>query len=303
MSVGTKVSLVVGVLFAAVLAFYYGLGSPVKNDLESASKNQSSENPKLVAAMDKSAAQLPAKNRATKRPSSLGASANQRRGLLSESVQRAMGSNQPQEKTKITPPEQLRKGAARGSLTENIQNNLAKDSGRDSVPVKVEPQAVDPLARKVAEKTRAGSTVRPGNGGRPTSSRGSLTGKPKTTSYTVKKNDSMWTISKAWFGEGSKWNLIAKANPYVDPDRLKLGQVIQLPSKSAGPRPKPAPVMRDAPNSYRVKDGDTLSSIAGKYYGDETKWQIIYEANRDVIGNDPGALELGARLRIPPKSS
>ena len=43
MSVGTKVSLVVGVLFAAVLAFYYGVGSPVKNDLNSVLKNQTSD--------------------------------------------------------------------------------------------------------------------------------------------------------------------------------------------------------------------------------------------------------------------
>jgi len=171
-------------------------------------------------------------------------------------------------------------------VTENVPINLAKDSGRDTTPVKAEPQAVDPLARNVTDKPRYAST-----------------NKPKTTLYTVKKNDSMWTIAKAWFGEGSKWNLIAKANPYVDPDRLKLGQVLQLPPKGAGPRPKPAPVSRDTPNSYRVKDGDTLSSIAGKYYGDETKWRIIYEANRSVIGNDPGALELGVRLRIPPKSS
>ncbi len=283
MSVGTKVSLVVGVLFAAVLAFYYGLGSPVKNDLETASKKQESESPRQVTALDKSRAQLPARNRETKRPA-FEDSTSQRRGLLSESVQRAVGSGKPADK--------IRMGMS-GSVPENIQPNLAKDSGQDPQPVRVEPQAVDPLARKVDEKPRPNSTA----------ARGSINGKPRTTPYTVKKNDSMWTIAKAWFGNGSKWELIAKANPYVDPDRLKLGQILQLPAKGAGPRPKPAPVARNTANTYRVQDGDSLSSIADKYYGDETKWRIIYEANRDVIGNDPGALELGARLRIPPKSS
>ena len=288
MSVGTKVSLVVGVLFAAVLAFYYGVGSPVNNDLNSVLKNQTSENPKQVAALDKPGAPQPAKNRDTNRLSPQD-TASQRRGLLSESVQRALGSSKPLEEAKITPLSEIRmrKNSGSGRKTAgNVQNNLAKDSGLNIAPVKAEPKADDPLARKIAEKPRSTSF-----------------GKPKTTPYSVKKNDSMWTIAKAWFGEGSKWDLIAKANPYVDPDRLELGQVLQLPPKGAGPRPKPASIVRDTPNTYRVKDGDSLSSIAGKYYGDETKWRIIYEANRDVIGSDPGALVLGARLRIPPKSS
>lgn len=288
MSVGTKVSLVVGVLFAAVLAFYYGLGSPVKNDLDSATKNQTSENPKQVAALAKPGALQPPKNRDTSRTSPR-YSSSQRRGLLSESVQRAIGSSKPLEEANITPLSEIRKrndsGSGRNAVG-NAQNNLAKDSGLNIAPAKAEPKADDPLARNIAE--------RPGR---------TSIGKPKTTPYSVKKNDSMWTIAKAWFGEGSKWDLIAKANPYVDPDRLELGQVLQLPPRGAGPRPKPARIVRDAPNTYRVKDGDSLSSIAGKYYGDETKWRIIYEANRAVIGSDPGALELGARLRIPPKSS
>lgn len=286
MSVGTKVSLVVGVLFAAVLAFYYGLGSTAKSDLETASLNQASKTPKQVAAIDKSSAQLPARNRETKRPSFENPT-KQRRGLLSESVQRAVESNKPRDVARAT-ANQIRMGRA----PENVQPNLAKDTGQDPPPVRAEPQAVDPLARNVSDEPRTNSTKR-----------GSNTGKPKTTLYTVKKNDSMWTIAKTWFGEGSKWDLIAKANPYVDPDRLKLGQILQLPPKGAGPRPKPARVTRNTANTYRVQDGDSLSSIADKYYGDESKWRIIYEANRDVIGNDPGALELGARLRIPPKSS
>lgn len=31
---------------------------------------------------------------------------------------------------------------------------------------------------------------------------------------------------------------------------------------------------------YRVKQGDTLVSIATKYFGDPTKWQDIYHTNR-----------------------
>ena len=211
MSVGTKVSLVVGVLFAAVLAFYYGIGSPpVNSDLDSVSNTQISENPKQLAAVDKSTAQLPTQRRDSKKLA-LGNSANQRRGLLSESVQRAVGSSKSLDKARNKPLNQIRMGE---SKPKSIQNNLAKDSGLDLKTVRNEPKAVDPLAVKTVEKPKV-----------------SQTGKPKTTSYTVKENDSMWTIAKAWFGDGSKWELISKANPYVDPDRLKLGQILQLPSK------------------------------------------------------------------------
>ena len=35
--------------------------------------------------------------------------------------------------------------------------------------------------------------------------------------------------------------------------------------------------------SYTIKSGDTLWAIAYKYYGTGTKWQTIYNANKDII--------------------
>jgi ABC-type amino acid transport substrate-binding protein len=53
--------------------------------------------------------------------------------------------------------------------------------------------------------------------------------------------------------------------------------------------------------THVVQPGDTLSRIARKYYGTAwaTSWQRIYEANREVIGADPGRLEVGMTLEIP----
>ena len=36
-------------------------------------------------------------------------------------------------------------------------------------------------------------------------------------------------------------------------------------------------------NTYTIKSGDTLWSIAVKFYGDGSKWRLIYEANKDII--------------------
>ena len=52
---------------------------------------------------------------------------------------------------------------------------------------------------------------------------------------------------------------------------------------------------------HKVGDGDTLSSIALKYYGNAGRdyWMVIYEFNKDVIGNNPGIIRTGALLQVP----
>jgi nucleoid-associated protein YgaU len=50
-----------------------------------------------------------------------------------------------------------------------------------------------------------------------------------------------------------------------------------------------------------VKQGDTLSAIAKREYGDAGKWKQIYEANREQI-DDPDLIHPGQELRIPGES-
>lgn len=49
---------------------------------------------------------------------------------------------------------------------------------------------------------------------------------------------------------------------------------------------------------YVVKRGDTLSKIAKKYYGDATKYNKIFKANRPLL-QDPNKIYPGQSLRIP----
>lgn len=50
-----------------------------------------------------------------------------------------------------------------------------------------------------------------------------------------------------------------------------------------------------------VAAGETLSHIALKYYGSASKekWMIIYEANKNIIGDNPNRIRVGQELVIP----
>jgi LysM repeat protein len=66
---------------------------------------------------------------------------------------------------------------------------------------------------------------------------------------------------------------------------------------SLGPTEATSPVPTEDSNVYVVKSGDTLSSIADRFYGDPELWRAIARANEVA---DPDTLAVGTRLEIPP---
>jgi len=51
--------------------------------------------------------------------------------------------------------------------------------------------------------------------------------------------------------------------------------------------------------TYVVKSGDSLSKIAKEFLGDAKRWPEIYEANKQLIGDNPNLIHPGQKLRIP----
>ncbi len=79
------------------------------------------------------------------------------------------------------------------------------------------------------------------------------------------------------------------------PGQLTPEEIARMTGKKAA---QPATKIKA---EHTVKEGETLSAIALKYYGSavKDKWMKIYEANKDVIGENPGVIRPGQVLKIP----
>ena len=81
-----------------------------------------------------------------------------------------------------------------------------------------------------------------------------------------------------------------------EPDfsNLRGGSSTTAPAAS----PASASAVATADRTYTVVEGDTLSGIAKRLYGEASRWKRIYDANRDVI-DDPDLIYPGQNLKIP----
>jgi nucleoid-associated protein YgaU len=80
---------------------------------------------------------------------------------------------------------------------------------------------------------------------------------------------------------------------------------VQPDVRVLSPTPRPR-VVRDAPAEVVVRRGDSLWSVAARHLGHDASdaeiaraWPAWFEANRDVVGDDPDLLRPGQVLRAP----
>lgn len=64
-------------------------------------------------------------------------------------------------------------------------------------------------------------------------------------------------------------------------------------------RPIPVVQLSDYDKVHVMMDGETLQSIAYKYYGDSGYWYVIAEANQIISPFNDKELYIGKRLIIP----
>lgn len=124
--------------------------------------------------------------------------------------------------------------------------------------------------------------------------------------YTVKEDDTLFTVAEKYYNDGYKYTEIVKANNLTNADVIEVGQVLEIPKVEGIPvseEPQDGSTPTDTEwgpkitgDSYTVVEGDWLSKIAGRAYGDIYAYQKIAEVNK--IEN-PDAIEVGTVLTIP----
>lgn len=117
--------------------------------------------------------------------------------------------------------------------------------------------------------------------------------------YAIVKGDTFETIGKK-FGVATK--AIENANPGVVPTKLKIGQKIQIPapassvSAPAAIAPAAAETSAGGEQPYKVKSGDTLTTIA-KNHG------VTVKALRSANNLTTDKIKVGDKLKIPAKAA
>jgi nucleoid-associated protein YgaU len=123
--------------------------------------------------------------------------------------------------------------------------------------------------------------------------------------YKIQEGDSLWSIAQRHYKDGTKWERIRDANKdkLGEGKFLKVGTEIVIPDVETAAAPSGlSPVTDAGPGEYKVKSGDSLSSIAKSQLGSEKFWEEIAKANEDKLQGNPHRLKVGMMLRIPAKS-
>ena len=150
-------------------------------------------------------------------------------------------------------------------------------------------EPIDPTS-SVADGDRRGPGVEP----------------PEFERYVVKAGDTFQSIARTRYGSARHAEAVARANPFVSPDRLRAGQTLRLPvdptnvqGRPVAGKAVPGPQM---PVEYVVKRGDTLTGIAKAFYGTTREADRIFEANRDRL-RSRDSLRAGQVILLPPRDT
>ena len=115
--------------------------------------------------------------------------------------------------------------------------------------------------------------------------------------------ESMSLIARWYTGSSGNWRKLAKANPSINPNRIKKGNVIAIPTKLMKTRePLPQKVAARYTADYFActvkQDGEKMEVLATWYTGNAANWKAIARANPKL---DPDHLVAGNEVYIPSK--
>lgn len=137
-----------------------------------------------------------------------------------------------------------------------------------------------------------------------------LNPEPSFILHKVRRGDSLSELAEKYLGSANRHLEIFQANREAmrNPNDLSIGMLLKIPA-AAGVNPPPevpepaeeTPPVSGSPagvTEYRVKWGESLSSIALRTLGDAERYLEIYRLNRNQMKN-PDDLHPGMVLKIP----
>lgn len=138
--------------------------------------------------------------------------------------------------------------------------------------------------------------------------------RPAGRQYVIKTGQTLSSVAGEVYGNQRFYVAILRANPGLDPARLKPGMRISLPDISdVRPDMAAAVTSQRSPahetpekisvasgsHTYKVESGDNLFRIAKKLFNSPKLADEIYKLNEAEIGPDKSRLKLGMVLKLP----
>ncbi|HEY7090866.1 MAG TPA: LysM peptidoglycan-binding domain-containing protein [Tepidisphaeraceae bacterium] len=210
-------------------------------------------------------------------------------------------------------------GAA-GSPSQTAEANQPTHTGTGSLSPTL------PIAANAPALVTGGPATRPvGSGGTIAADYPPVPETPKPSpqkarTHVVQQGETFATIALAAYGSSAYYPHLIRANPTIDPRKLRPGMTITIPpldqvkpSEGSSPGSTSSPQAAAAGQStrgsvsspidprteYRVESGDSLERISMKLYGKRDHTDKLYELNKSAIGSDPAKLKLGMILKLP----
>jgi peptidoglycan endopeptidase LytF len=109
---------------------------------------------------------------------------------------------------------------------------------------------------------------------------------PGSRQYQIRAGDTLFALARRF---GTTVQAIIDANPGIDPNSLRVGQIICIPRA----QPEPPGECPTGTRPYTVRTGDTLFALANRF---NTTVEAITDANPGI---DPNNLQIGQVICIP----
>lgn len=136
-----------------------------------------------------------------------------------------------------------------------------------------------------------------------------------TRTHLVQNGETFSSIAAVVYGSAAYYPHLVRANPNIDPKKLKAGMTISIPpanevraetsnaiATTAAPSLSQSPAAAakiDEKSEYRVESGDSLFKISSKLYGKIDHVEKIYDLNKAAIGPDKTKIKVGMVLKLP----